>query len=318
MKQLLYFALLLLLVSQIAEGQYRGYRVNIIKDVFQFSDETKKSINLSDLNQSCPDIDCIPAIDTPSYIPVQQVDYVDDTDIVLVASYNGVTKIYPRNMMQAHEVVNDYFNDEPLAITYCPLCGSAVGLVPLIDGERVELGVAGLLHNSDLVLYDRKTRSLWGQITGRAIVGSKTGEQLKRVGVSVIRWQDAKIRFTEGLVLKIDKDSPQYKSFRFQNYVESDRLIFPVAIEDARLKRKTVVYGLDFKGKAIAYEENYLKKNSPVIESINGEKIKIQLDNDNSLKAINLKTGDDVSILRNYWFAWYSFYPDTELKMSED
>ena len=64
--------------------------------------------------------------------------------------------------MQTHEIVNDHFADKPLAMTYCPLCGTSVAFVPMIDGERVEFGVSGVLHNSDLVMYNRKTRSLWG------------------------------------------------------------------------------------------------------------------------------------------------------------
>ena len=57
-----------------------------------------------------------------------------------------------------------------------------------IDGEAVEFGTSGRLYNSNLVMYDRKTKTLWTQIEGRAVVGELTGQKLNPVSADVVVW----------------------------------------------------------------------------------------------------------------------------------
>ena len=50
-----------------------------------------------------------------------------------------------------------------------------------IEGREVELGVSGRLWRDALVMYDRRTGSLWSQIDGRAILGPAEGQRLEEV-----------------------------------------------------------------------------------------------------------------------------------------
>jgi len=45
-------------------------------------------------------------------------------------------------------------------------------------GRELSFGVSGLLYNSDLLLYDRQTESLWSQISKQAIAGPLAGTEL--------------------------------------------------------------------------------------------------------------------------------------------
>ncbi len=45
------------------------------------------------------------------------------------------------------------------------------------------LRVSGVLYDSDLVLYDRATETLWDQIEAQGIVGPMTGDRLTLVPV---------------------------------------------------------------------------------------------------------------------------------------
>lgn len=292
----------------------RQFETDIIKETFKYGKNSKKSIPLSELNQGCPKIDCIPAIDNPEFVSINKADFIHDEDIMMLVEYNGVKKVYPRKIMQVHEIVNDYYGDKPLAMTYCPLCGTSVAFIPIIDGQRVELGVSGVLHSSDLVMYDRKTKSLWGQITGRAIVGPKTGERLKIVSSGLMKWSEVKQTWSDAMVLQQpQKDSDRYDSFRYQKYVESEKLMFPVAVEDARLPSKTVVYGIEIDGAFIAFEEEYLKKRTPMIESFGKRTLKVSYQNGKAI-AVDKKTKEQFNVLRVYWFAWYAFHPETQLR----
>ncbi|HEX6233040.1 MAG TPA: DUF3179 domain-containing (seleno)protein, partial [Jiangellaceae bacterium] len=76
--------------------------------------------------------------------------------------------------MTWHEIVNDTVGGIPVAITYCPLCNSGVGLDRRVGDKVLDFGTSGRLYASNLVMYDRQTESLWPQLTGQAAVGVMT------------------------------------------------------------------------------------------------------------------------------------------------
>lgn len=312
MKNIITGIILSLILSSYSTA--REFRTHIIKDVFRYNEQSPKAIALSELKQGGAKVDCIPAIDKPQFSKINSVTFLHDEDVMMIVDYNGVQKAYPRKIMQMHEIVNDYFDGKPVAMTYCPLCATSVAFIPIVDGQRVEFGVSGVLHNSDLVMYDRKTRSLWGQITGRSIVGPKTGTRLKMVGVSLLSWKEVKQVFPESLVLLPPSNQfEKYRDFHYLDYSQSDKVMFPVAAEDARLNAKQIVFGLEIDGQYIAYEESYLKKRSPLVETFGPYTLQVSYQNGRAV-ALDKKSGKSFGTMRVYWFAWYAFHPETRLR----
>src|SRR3546814_872206 len=133
----------------------RTWPVNVLSETFGFDENTPAEVPLSELIQGCPARDCIPAIENPKFVSAEQADFLADDDIVLAISVDGVHRAYPTAILSRHEIVNDTIAGQPIAITYCPLCGSGAAFSRRIDGEVTTFGVSGVLHNSDLVLYDR-------------------------------------------------------------------------------------------------------------------------------------------------------------------
>jgi thiol-disulfide isomerase/thioredoxin len=148
-------------------------------------------LDLSLLNLGCPARDCIPSIDRPEFeTPTEASHWLKPTDLVVSVTHNGVTKAYPVKVLNWHEIVNDDFNGEPVAVTFCPLCNSAlVFRRPIVDGKILEFGVSGRLYKSDLVMYDRQTASFWSQIEGRAIIGPLAGTRLEYIPMEMMTWQ---------------------------------------------------------------------------------------------------------------------------------
>ena len=72
----------------------------------------------------------------------------------------GDIRVYPLAILNLHEIVNDTVGGVPVLITFCLLCGTGVAFRQDFDGAFTTLGVSGLLYNSDLLLYDRKRKSL--------------------------------------------------------------------------------------------------------------------------------------------------------------
>ncbi len=101
--------------------------------------------------------------------------YLVAGDRVIGVTLGGESRAYPLAVLNCHEVANDILGGVPIAITYNPLCDSALVFDRRFGGETLEFGVSGLLHDSNLVMYDRRPgahgESLWSQLQGRAIAG---------------------------------------------------------------------------------------------------------------------------------------------------
>lgn len=134
--------------------------------------------------------DAIPAITEPAFgsdwsdLPGETFEppTLTDADTVVGVDVGGVARAYPLAVLTWHEVVNDTLpttdGDLPLLVTYCPLCRSAVVADRTVDGSVARFGVSGYLYESDLVMYDTATDSLWSQVLARAIRGPRTGARL--------------------------------------------------------------------------------------------------------------------------------------------
>ena len=147
--------------------------------------------------------DVIPPLDSPTFTRVSEAEFEAREPGMLVV-VDGDARFYPLQILNLHEVVNDEIGGIPVAVTYCPLCNSAAVFDRRVNGVEVTFGTSGLLRNSDLVMWDRGTVSLWQQITGEAIVGELVGTSLKLLPSSIIRFADFVTEHPEGLVLSPD------------------------------------------------------------------------------------------------------------------
>jgi hypothetical protein len=304
--------ILFLLLGGTALAQ-RSFDVDILAETFGFDESTKKTVELANLQQGCAARDCIPSIDAPKYITAEMAELSDD-DIVVTLSYEGEYRAYPTRILDHHEIVNDTIAGTPLAITWCPLCGSAVGIHRQIGDQVTEFGVSGVLYNSDLVLYDRATETLWDQIEAKGIVGPLTDEQLRLIPVSMTQWGRWRQAHPDTLVLSTDTGFEEdYSTDNYAEYRDSTRLFMPVSNSDDRIHPKTVVYGFEIDANSIAFDAALLENGSSYSHEINGETWELRIDDDGS---VSLNGTDQESVyapIRLFWFAWYTFHPQTEL-----
>ncbi|PSO50761.1 MAG: hypothetical protein BRC31_07200 [Actinobacteria bacterium QS_5_72_10] len=162
-------------------------------------------VPLDELRSGGPPPDGIPPIDDPQFESVAAADeWLTDRDPVLLIEHGNAVRAYPLAILTFHEVVNDVVAGDPLLVTYCPLCNSALAFEHTLDGEVVEFGTSGRLWRSNLVMYDRATRSLWLQFTGEAIVGARVGDQLERLPLQMAAWGDVAQRWPDAEVLSRD------------------------------------------------------------------------------------------------------------------
>lgn len=194
------------------------------------------------------------------------------------------------------------------------MCGSAVGIHRQVGDQVTEFGVSGVLYNSDLVLYDRATETLWDQIEAKGIVGPLTDEQLRLIPVSMTHWGRWRQAHPETLVLSTDTGfEKDYSTDRFAEYRESIRLFMPVSNSDDRMHPKTVVYGFEIDATSIAFDAALLEGGSSYSHEINGESWELRIDDDGSVSLNGTDQDSVYAPIRLFWFAWYTFHPQTQL-----
>ena len=166
-------------------------------------DLSNASLPVSQILSGGPPRDGIPAIDRPRFIAARQAAFLGDDDRVLGVYHKGIARAYPIRILNWHEIVNDQFAGEAVVVSFCPLCGTGTAFSTL-HGKAKTFGVSGLLYNSDLLLYDRETESLWSQIAATAISGPLRGEGLTLLPVAHTTWADWRKRYPDTTVLSTD------------------------------------------------------------------------------------------------------------------
>ena len=145
------------------------------------TDFTKSSVDFSEIMSGGPGKDGIPALASVEVVSVSEVEFSEREPVVTVEIDGEIPRAYPIRYLTWHEIANDELGGIPLAVTFCPLCNSALVFDRRLDGQVLEFGVSGNLRNSDMVMFDRQTDSWWQQFTGEGIVGEMTGKQLTQV-----------------------------------------------------------------------------------------------------------------------------------------
>ncbi len=307
---LLFAAAAALAAAPIAAAE-RSWPHDILRETFGFTRETQSDVPWSALVQGCPARDCIPSIDEPRFVPRAEARFLEDGDVVLGLARGGAARAYPTHILDRHEIVNDVVAGEPIAITWCPLCGSGLAFVRVVDGAPVELGVSGLLRESDLVFYDRRTSSLWQQVTGVAFAGPLRGRRLEPVPIAVATWRSWREAHPETLVLA--GASAGADKSGYGDYATSERLLFPVSRQSGRLHPKSVVWGVELAGGALAVTERRLTDSGPVAAEVGGVALEIARAPDGSVLVVRADGGAAPVAHRMFWFAWFTFHPDTGL-----
>lgn len=175
--------------------------------------------NWTEIRSGGPGKDGIPALGPPAFLPADQETRLGETEAVIQLKIDGYpARAYPLRYLMWHEIVNDRVGDLPVAVTYCPLCNSALVFDRRVRGQVLEFGVTGKLRNSDMVMYDRQTQSWWQQAIGRGIVGDMTGVKLRALPVRLVGWAQFRAAYPDGQVMAQPEYARPYGTNPYQAY----------------------------------------------------------------------------------------------------
>ena len=228
------------------------------------TDFSKHCVHYSEIFSGGPPKDGIPAIHAPRFVSVSQTtSWLKPNEPVISFQVGNEARAYPIQILIWHEIVNDTVGGVPVAVTFCPLCNTAIVFERTVNGRELDFGTTGRLRFSNLIMYDRQTESWWQQAIGLAIVGQLTGTQLVSRPAAIISWATFQSAHPGGQVLSRDTgyDRP-YGQNPYQGYdsVNQSPFLYSGPPTPGVLRPMTRVLIVVLGGEAVAYPFDALKK----------------------------------------------------------
>ena len=184
------------------------------------TDSSRALVPVEEIVSGGPPPDGIPAIDRPAFVsPAAAAAWLAAREPVLALEVKGDARAYPLQILMWHEIVNDVVGGVPVTVTFCPLCNSGIAFERTVDGTTLDFGTSGKLYQSDLVMYDRQSHSLWAQMEGRAIVGARAGARLALIPRNTLSFEEWRASQPAGKVLSRDTGySRSYGTNPYESY----------------------------------------------------------------------------------------------------
>lgn len=210
-----------------------------------FRPPVRTAIRLDEVQWGGVPVNGIPPLDHPRTLTAADADYLDDDNVVFGVSIEGRDRAYPKRILAWHELALDRLGDREITLVYCTLCGTAIPYESRV-GDRVRtFGTSGLLYESNKLMFDAGTHSLWSSIEGRPVIGPLVGSGLRLTALPIVTttWGEWKRLHPRTTVLSLDtgytRDYSEGAAYR--EYFATDRLMFDVSKHDARLPNKAEV-----------------------------------------------------------------------------
>lgn len=296
----------------------------------------------------------IAAIDDPVFLTADEADasYAPG-ELVIGLDIDGDARAYSVPLLSRHEIVNDVVGGVPVAVTWCPLCFTAIVYERSVDGRVLDFGVSGLLRNNNLVMVDRQTDSLWPQSNPTAIQGPLAGATLQFRTSMLLTWEAWRTLHPNSLTLQ----KPAGVIDGYSSYYNNDEIgVSNVPDFDVRLPGKAFILGVQNGDDAVAYPFSRIVRESVINDHVGAVPLVIIYlpDGDTALSydrtladgtvldfapgdtpstMIDLQTGsiwdawrgEAISgplagellfreqSLRVFWFHWRDLYPDSRI-----
>lgn len=228
--------------------------------------------------------DCIPSIDAPVWTDASDsanLSYLADDDRVLGLIGASGARAYPLDALWTHEIVNDTWGDATFSLTYCPLTGSGRVVDGVQDGQPMRFGVSGNLWNSNLVLYDRTTSSLYGQMRAVGFRGEQLGLPLDIAAAIDTTWAAWRAAFPQTEVLADDVGIAGYPYGDYRTDHE-DTFIQTNPAPDPLYPNKSYAIGVTIGGETVIYSfvelEAAIGERGFVEDEVGGEPVIVTFD----------------------------------------
>jgi len=243
MKNNLYLIILSLLLFSCSKSNTQNVPTN--PDEIE-NTSVEWSIPVAEVLDGGPGRDGIPALENPQMVSVENSSILLDTDLVLGYKNGDDIRAYQHIVLDWHEIINDNIDDVSLAVTYCPLTGTGIGWNRIIDGNETTFGVSGLLYQTNLIPFDRATKSNWSQILNESVNGSLEGKKAELIQLVETDWKTWKTMYPTTKLIDVNNTgfSRTYGVYPYADYKTNETSFFFPTPKDSRLSLKQRVHAI--------------------------------------------------------------------------
>jgi hypothetical protein len=219
------------------------------------------------------------------------------------------------------------------------------------EGSTLSFQVSGMLWRNSLIMRDRETGTLWSHVTGEAISGPRKGSRLEKLPSVQTTWKRWRAEHPETEVL--GKEEEVLGSHYQRYFEDPERTgMFRSRWLMERMPGKEMVFGAAMGPHAVAATNGALSDHKPATVDLGGTPVTLVRGMDGGVRAYvteaegrgltltrkddawrDLETGsswdldtgtatggelegttlEQVSVTPVFWFAWSSFYPNTQV-----
>ncbi len=241
--------------------------------------------------------DGIPAVSEPVLVSRAKADtLLVETEQVVLVEHAGQARAYPVRSLVRHEIVNDMLGGLPVAVTWCPLCNTGIAFDRRVDGRTEVFGVSGQLYRSAMVMFDRRTTSLWPQPLGKAVLGELTGQELTVLPSALLPWREARDAHPDLQVALGDEGELLESVNPYEGYdISGSPFLFRGDVDD-RLPAMVRVVGVSFGGVSRAWSYDLLRRERTVDATVGAQPVAVlwAAGSSSPLETDDVTTGRDV------------------------
>ena len=276
----------------VLEGAFRGFRTNTAKSL----------IDLNLIAEGAPEKGAIPAIDLPRFLPAGKIEDLPNRTRGVLVEIKGERRFYPLSILVWHQIVNDSIRGRDIAVTYCPLCGSAIVFDRKVNGKTLRFGFSGRLFEANMLMYDDQTESFWSQSRREAVVGDYVGTHLDLVPMQMLSISQVRAHYPDTLVLTQNTGYQRdYSKNPYEDGVQDKMLYRIVSVTDVRYPPKTLMYVVPVGDKSAAFPILPLLVEDQATLKILDKEIRVTTKGDEVFSFID---GQPAPGYYERWFSW--------------
>ncbi len=294
----------------------------------------------------------IPELNQPLRVPADAADWMTEEELILGVVVDGVAVAYPLRILGHHELANDQVAGVPVSMVYCTLCQSGLLFDRRVDDLVLDFETSGLLIESNKIMVDRQTDTLWRHQTGVGLAGPLEGVELAQFPVLTTSWGEWIDEHPESDVLAIPEPifpdaevSPEQPAIAYSYevgdayrfYYEDPDLWFPVFDTPGVFELKEPVLGVSDGSEELAIQLAGLLDAGPQVFVVGETTVAAvptssgalvydlrasgraagPLDGIESADSEELRLDDGDAFARTvvpqlFWFAWFGQHPGTD------
>lgn len=240
---------------------------------------------------------------------------MEKNEIVLGIEIEGQALAIPLYYLSGFEVANLFMDSQNYLLTWCPLVGTARIFEGEIQGDRSGFDFGRGLVENNLLIVDRKTQTVWNQLSCKAIKGEQEGEHLAPLASIQSTWEFWQRLHPDTKVL-INTDTTEavfptevYKKQFYHLWEPGKRRGF----SDGSHKTRNLGLGIELGTASVFFPfEKLFQETSPLAYTLDGQELQIHFDAE-GLTA--WAENSDQEIIPNaivYNWAWKNFFPESE------